>query len=289
MNRYVSLFYPVPIISLIAIAGCSQLGPSNADIKKELQAELPAYLEVTSLDVKERENTGSKVDPNIQARFKVTIKMKEDTFRRSLISPTLHQTRKPLQEVIFLNREKRKDEVVELYGLLASQKFEDSWKTSFKYDSTVIVGEPRSSFVGKTVINSSPEEEAYNKEVAEQVKAEKNELLSLLLNKEVQGQWVNYNGQIPFKISLTSGNSGDDKIVGKIAFDKGAVKGFEGTLTPKEMKFTINRVIQGEDNFGIGTVYTFPLREEDIKQGKINGSWIHTNSDIGSISIYLQS
>lgn len=292
MNQYVTLFSKTPIICLVAIAGCGQLGPSNSDIKKELQSRLPAYLEVSSLNVEDRENTGSKAGPNIQGRFKTSLKMKDDTFKK-IYKSNLNKTWKPVEDVTYLTPVKRKGESVEFYGLLASEKFEDSWKTSFAFDNNDVpgtIGTPRSSFVGKTVISNSPEEAAYNKEVAAQIKAERNELLASLLNREHQGTWRSgsFYSSHKFKIRLTSGSPDTENITGEITFLPDTVKSFAGTLSHKGLNFTINKVVRGEDTFGTGTVYEVPIEAENIKLEELDGTWRHTDGSEGRITIYLK-
>jgi hypothetical protein len=66
----------------ILLVSCSQLGPNDGILRNSLQSQLPAYWEVSALNLENRENLGSQADPNIQARFKAVLRLKEDTFNK---------------------------------------------------------------------------------------------------------------------------------------------------------------------------------------------------------------
>jgi hypothetical protein len=61
------------------LTACSQLGSDDEVLKKSLQSNLPAYWEVGSLNLENRENLGSQSDPSVQSRFKAIVRLKEDT------------------------------------------------------------------------------------------------------------------------------------------------------------------------------------------------------------------
>jgi hypothetical protein len=65
---------------LVVLASCSQIGPNNSEIQASLQNQLPSHWEISSLEIKESENTGNKVEPNVSGHFQAVAKLKEDAF-----------------------------------------------------------------------------------------------------------------------------------------------------------------------------------------------------------------
>lgn len=53
------------------------------------------------------------------------------------------------------------------------------------------------------------------------------------------------------------------------------------------LKFTVNKIIQGEDTFGTGTIYTFPVADLDSEQREIQGAWKHVDNQTGEVAISL--
>jgi hypothetical protein len=276
-------------VALLAIttSGCSQLGPNDGDVKKSLQGNIPAYWNVESISLENKENLGTESDPTVQARFKAVLGLKEDTFK-PVLKPDLIRL-KNTSDVIFVAPAEKKGKTVELYGVELSKKYTDSWKTEFKPDNDPVtaLGKPRSFFNGKTVLANSPEEKAFFDEANKQVEDDRKSFLSKLLSTVSQGTM---NGNNPFflsdfKIRFTSGKDENDKLSGQMTFRGGVIKGFDGALSKKELKFTVNKLIQGKDSFGLGTVYTFPVDSLDPRNPVLEGTWNHTDGRTGEIKI----
>lgn len=279
-----TLFSPTVVIALVVtVSGCSQLGPNDGELIKSLQSKLPPYWEVASLSFENTENLGSKSDPIIKARFKGTIKLKEDTFTDGKTNGLFNMPFGNFQQttnIIFISPVERKGKITELFGVATSKRFTDTWATEFRFDNNPMaeLGEPRSFFKGKTILKNSPEETAYKV-------AKRKELLSKLTAREFSGIYVlNYfsNG---LTIRFTSANPDSQNISGQISFDRGATKGFEGTLSDTELKFTVNKELQGKDTFGVGTVYTFPLENISSNSTQLGGKWKHVDNQTGTVII----
>jgi hypothetical protein len=164
--------FPTVAALIMTVSGCSQSGPSDSELKNSLQSKLPAYWEVTSLSLENKENLGSKSDPNVQARFKAVIRLKEDTFKSEAdqASTVSWFSQPKTTNVTFVSQVERKGKTAELFGVSHSKRFTDSWKTEFRFDNepTSELGQPRSFFKGKTVLRNSKEEDAYKAELAKQ-------------------------------------------------------------------------------------------------------------------------
>jgi hypothetical protein len=276
----------VIVLLTLSVSGCSQLGPNDEDIKKSLQGNIPAYLNVDSISFENRENLGTNSDPTIQGRFKAVLNLKEDTYN-SVSRPDLIRL-KNASSVTFIVPAEKKGKIVELYGVEISKKYADTWQTAFKPDNDPIssLGKPRAFFNGKTVLANSSEEKAFLDDVDRQAETERKSFLSRLFSNEVSGSM---NGNNPFFISSFkirfSGSVENEKLSGQIIFPGGVIKGFDGTLSKKELKFTVNKYVQGKDPFGLGTVYIFPVNSIDPSNPILDGAWKHIDGRTGEIKI----
>lgn len=291
MTWYKSVFPVVPIISIVIITGCGQSAPKNTELKTSLQNTIPSYWEVASFKIENRENLGTRTNPVIQARFQSLLKLKEDTFTYAERLESIDYARQ--RDVKFISLVTEKGETVELYGFANSRLFQDSWQTEFEFDQYPIseLGKPRSSFKGKTVLRNSPEEEKFIAEVEQQIALEKEAILSKLFSRNQEGIFRGRRTSY-FTIHFSSVDKNSGKVAGEITFKSryrdtiSAVKSFEGTLSNQELKFTVNKAIK-EDNFGIGTVYNFPVDNLEGKPRKIEGTWKHIDGNTGKVSINL--
>jgi hypothetical protein len=289
LNRYFSLIFSSAII--VSIAGCSTLGPGDDAMKKSLQAGLPAYINVEDISFDKKENLGTDSDPSVQARFKSTLKLKEDTFER-VFRPDLTHLRNPAQ-VTFIHPLEKQGKTVEMYGIALSKRFENSWKTDFKPDAdpTLSLGKPRRFFEGKTVLVDSPEEKQLIADAGKQEIEDRKAAISKLFIKVNAARMTSNNPFTvsSFKIRFTSGNTDSQKLAGQLIFEAGTIKGFNGSLTDKELTFTTDKFVQGNDTFGLGTVYSIPLDGIDTSKQVIEGTWKRPNGQTGDLQIYNYS
>lgn len=76
-----SILYRSALVALFFfVSACSDLldGPTETDIKNQLAFQMPAGVEVDSVEILVSENIGSEVDPRYRNRSKATIKLLED-------------------------------------------------------------------------------------------------------------------------------------------------------------------------------------------------------------------
>lgn len=100
--------FPILISALIA-AGCSQsIGPSKKDMVKSYQSQIDKRTEklkqqqsisykLSSFNIEETENQGTKTQPEIHSRYKATLKVDESTLNK--------KEKKELKEVGFLGKD----------------------------------------------------------------------------------------------------------------------------------------------------------------------------------------
>ncbi len=254
-------------------------GPSRSDLKKQLQNQLPSYWEITSIDIKGKQNTGTNVEPRISQRFHAKAKLKEDTFFETSQIDSLPA--KKQNNVVFLNASERRGKEVELYGLSTSSLVAEKWQSSFRIDvnPTFNYGQPRNSFSGKTVLRNSREEAEFVSTIQKQLEEEKATLLSALRSGSwLSGTWVEPSGgynlgdevRADMQVRFTSFEESSGKLAGEIKFSS-SVKRFEGTFRGDEINFKTVSVVQGNDKFGLGTEYKFTLDSSDT----MRGTWSH--------------
>jgi hypothetical protein len=287
MKLYRQLTLIAVALLTVTTSGCSQLGPNDGDVKKSLQGNIPAYWNVESISLENKENLGTESDPTVQARFKAKISLKEDTFKPVVGADSFRLTFG--SNVTFVALAEKKGKTVEIYGVETSKKYTDSWRTEFKPDNdpVTLLGKPRSFFSGKTVLSNSPEEKAFFDEAEKQVENERKTYLSKLLSTVNEGSMKGENPFFlsDFKLRFALNKNENDKFSGQITFRGGVIKGFDGTLSKKELKFTVNKFIQGKDNFGLGTVYTFPVDSIDPRNPILEGTWNNTDGRTGEVKI----
>lgn len=269
--------------------GCSQLGPSDDEMKKSLQGNIPTYWNIDSISLENKENLGSASDPTVQGRFKAKLSLKEDTFKPVVGADSFRLTFG--SNVTFVTLAEKKGKLVDLYGVETSKKYTNTWKTEFKPDNDPItsLGKPRSYFNEKTVLANSPEEKAFFAEAEKQAENERMTFLSKLFSTVNEGSMFRKNPLLisDFKISFNSGKEENNKLSGKMTFRGGVVKGFDGILSKKELKLTVNKFIQGTDTLGLGTVYTFPVASINPRNPVLEGVWNKPGEGAGEVKIDL--
>jgi hypothetical protein len=112
----------------------------------------------------------------------------------------------------------------------------------------------------------------------------------------------NYPGKRRFVIKFSSGDPALEKVAGEIRFRGSSwrgepiftVKGFEGSLSDKELKLTVNKIIKQppEDankyDGETGTILIFPVEKLEGKPRRIEGTWEHIDGNTGKVSITLK-
>jgi hypothetical protein len=282
---------PVFMPAILALSSCSQMGPNDQEFKLSLQRSIPSYWEVQSVQIEGRENRGSNTVPQIQSRFKASVKLKEDTFRKVENYRPDGVPDKKMDKVVFISPAAKKGTEIMIFGQANSGKYMDSWKTSVDMDgdplgqsppidfsyitskNPTVVGEAkaRNQFISTqgredvVVINSS-EEVAWKAKINQQVNNEKKQLLALLLSQNPEGNF--FMGD-KFRLDFNGAKPESKEFTGKIIFKSGSlfqsannnvVKEIRGTISYDEIKFTSTKLLEGNDDpANVGGVYTFPL------------------------------
>jgi hypothetical protein len=132
-------------------------GPSSAELRRKLATELPAYLEVVSLDVRASENAGDRVQPLFRTRFQAVVELAEPTFREVAREG----------EALIVAAAGAKGARRQVFGLAVSELRSEEWSTVFhlENDPRLAFGLPRDAFDGgRVVVQGSPGEREYRAE-----------------------------------------------------------------------------------------------------------------------------
>lgn len=270
--------------------------PSKKDISKAFSdLFVPTYLEVTSFKLLVSENVGSKVEPLYKARFKATIKIKQDTFK----------TDKLFKDVAIVKRVKKTGEKIFIYGISTSHVSEEKWVTKFRLEKDYFggIGQIQESFKKpKIIIKGTSEEKAYYEKL-EKIKEEKrsanilklkNKIIEMIQNKKyVSGQiylkpfYKGRDSRPSFYAVFTDYDPKTETFKGKTGWWDGRSRSrkgpptvvlFEGKLSQnslylKEIKYLKKGKFKTwREQFGLGVEYFFKF--EKITLGKWNGEWI---------------
>ncbi|MCY6494258.1 hypothetical protein [Leptolyngbya sp. GGD] len=254
-------------------------GPSRGDLKQHLQSQLPDYWEITSIEIKEKQNTGTKVDPYIFQRFRAKARLKTDTFFEASKIDGLPA--KKQNSVVFISAVERKGKEVELFGFSTSKLVAEKWQSEFRFDvnPTGNYGQPRHYFGARNIVRNSKEEEEFAAAIKKQVEEERATLLSAIKSGAwLSGDWTDPSGEFnpsgkntqEMQIRFTSFDEGSGNLTGEVKFGS-SVKRFEGALTDDKIQFTTVAVLDGRDPFGLGTEYTFAFDANNTMRGE----WKH--------------
>jgi hypothetical protein len=298
-----------PVSIVIMLTSCSQLGPNDTEFKSSLQASIPKYWEIESVNIESRENTGTNTVPQIQTRFKAKAKLKEDTFKKVENYKIDIPDPSKLEKIDFITLSESKGKTADAFGVASSARYNDTWRTSFQIDGdpfgnkgldfsgfstskevkAIGQAQPRSFFEKKTVLTGSPEEEALKSELIQQIKSEEKQILSKLLSGRHDGSG--------FEINFISSNLETKKVSGEMEFINlygRDIRRFEGTISDTELKFTLTEDLKGfksdllSSPGRLGNTYSFPLSNLTLKKRYsasndiiLEGRWVDARQNRG--------
>jgi hypothetical protein len=267
------------------------MGPNDKEFNDAVQAKIPSYWEVQSVQIESRGNRGSNTIPQIESRFKASIKLKEDTFSRVENYQLEGVSQARLNEVAFLAPANSKGKEITVYGVGLSQKYQETWKTNIALDdefnlySLLNENKPKNKFIDRyrkeAVLIKSAEETALKSKIDREIAAQKQQFRSLLLSKEQKGyyEYPGTFGRNRFIISFESSDPDARNFSGLIRYLDNSgqeyfIREIQGNISDNELSYKIGKVVKGDAKSASGwgeVIYTFPLTEvkyEDILSSK---------------------
>jgi len=158
--------------------------PEGSDISKSLFLKIPAYLNVSDIDIEVSENTGTKVEPMYMSRFKGVLETTEP----------LYKVESRILDKLVLVKKIDSGTKIQIHGIAVSTLDGDKWKVGFKsLKIPKIHGKTISDFeVGSFVFYGSKEEENLKKQKIEhdKKKAEEREAKKAREFKETEAKKV---------------------------------------------------------------------------------------------------
>lgn len=278
----------MPLVALsVVVTGCSS-GPSDSALQADLKSSLPTYFELKSFEAKDKENQGSKAEPLFSARIKARIRAAEATYTAEPTVPSFSFFALPNEnKVTYLQKKLEKGEETDIYGVVRATKYEDSWKFVFRLDNSIRdLGQPKSAFSGTAFERGSEEEKKYKQAQEAQLAEDRKATLLRIFRQETGGYMTGaFNTSFSLKFKPTQENS--QTVSGNIIFPGGTIKGFTGSYTDDELKFVVDKVVQGADKVGTGTEYTFRITELAPNTRRVNGTYKHTDNRVGELLLNL--
>ncbi len=108
------------------------------------------------------------------------------------------------------------------------------------------------------------------------------------MNRFFEGEHQGYlSGAFYGKTIIQFSSTDPNKIEGQLIFPSGVIKEFSGTLNENELKFKVNRFVQGEDKTGLGTVYILRIGELLPSTRRIEGTYQHVDNRTGEVFFNL--
>jgi hypothetical protein len=227
-----NLFAVMVVIGSIFLLSCSQEPqPSDSEIEKALITQLPAFINISKISVEAKQNLGTKVEPEWQARIRATITVASDTFELE------NEDSDENSEVTFVRTVKRSGESIEVFGKSFSSLYAGTWRTTVELEGQPLetLGQPLSAFGSKKVIaRGSQEEKQYLADIqnAEMRVVQQKKQMLADAPKLIIGSWRGGNQLSTYESDGTKRGLHDD---GQKTTGKWSIEGDVLTLVTNEI------------------------------------------------------
>ncbi len=249
-------------VSLLMLQSCSS-EPSSSLVEKQLDAdgeELWDFKDVEIVDSRSQKESKSKVS---YVKFQATAVNSEPTYEleNSSVSSSFLFRPKKESELEYVKVLHEKDSEVSMSGniLMARDPKTKDWASTISFSPPLRTqGVPKSKLGPRQVLKGSPEEKKALEQKAETQKLDQEATLKRLFSQESSGYMRgDFSGSI--KLRFDEVDSDAKTVKGQITVARGVIKSFNGTFTDRDLIFTTDQVIQGQDDIGVGTKYTLLL------------------------------
>jgi len=278
--NHISLFgIAASIPCVIILTSCSQVGLTDSEFQTALQTQFPPYWEIISLEVKERENTGTKVQPNIVTRFHTVVQLKEDVFIDTGILNDINANRQ--QGITFISQSEVKGKKMDIYGVSNSKLVAEKWQSDFNFDANTTgdFGYPRAFFNGRTIVKDSKEQEEFVVQVKKKIEEEAAALKKAIISRQIfSGERLETGGKSrSFKLSFTSFDESSGIFLGELNYpDANVVLAVEGKLLEPNLSFKANKIIKSNIFFS----ELYPIFSLDlVSANKLIGKYYRGSAD----------
>lgn len=247
------------ILSIVLMACSNSNKPANAQLSETIRSQIPAYWQLKNLRVESQENLGTETSPRIASRFKATLAPSEDLYTLAR-APDLPS--RPDFSVLFVERSLKKDEGIDIYGVMSSTRKGEGWETriNLESDSPTTFGKPQSQYRGdadRVIVAGSNEEESLRNELVEALERKKQDeearvekaRQDLLSRIEGTGRFTGvlrqgYRDSYMIELELTR-TSGSDSVTGWIDFPElGKKKSLQGTVIAEGSNQFVLRLVE---------------------------------------------
>ncbi|MBW4635233.1 MAG: hypothetical protein KME30_26065 [Iphinoe sp. HA4291-MV1] len=287
MHTYTRIIFSITVASCtIVLNSCSQPAPSTLELKQQLQNRVPEYWEITSLEIKERENLGTASESKVSQRFQAQAQLKEDLFTR--VGKIVDIPFEKQANIVFLALSKKKGQKINIQGLSIARLVEKKWYADFSFSKNPMAdfGKPINSFSGNLMIRDSKEEKDFIAGIQQEVR-QKEEKRNRIKSAIKSGSWLsgkwkeetvtvefegierkdNTFGTRNFQIRFKSFDENTGWLSAEIKFPS-SLRKFEGELKGEQISLEEKSIISGHDDFGLGMNFNFSFEEPSTMSGR---------------------
>lgn len=151
------------LLAISVLAACSSIDePTFDELKQYLTKQLPEYIRLDTFTIDASDNTGSKVDPLWNYRFRASIVSKEALFR-----PDANPDPRRYKGVTFVSTTTAKGEKKDIFGKIFCELYEGKWNCRTSLDGSPIdnLGKPLTHFSGLVIVKGTKQEQQYYSQV----------------------------------------------------------------------------------------------------------------------------
>lgn len=276
--------------SFLVFQSCSS-EPSASLVEKQLDADgagLWNFKDVEIVDSRSEKEGESKA---AYVKFKAIAVNSEPTYEleaSSVRSSFLFRPKRE-SELEYVKVLHEKDTEVNMSGnmLMVRDPKTKDWASTISYSTPLRKqGVPKSKLSPRQVLKGSPEEKQLLEQRAETQKLDQEATLKRLFSQESNGYMRgDFTGGIKLRFDEVDYDA--KTVEGQITVARGVIKSFTGTFTDRDLVFTTDQVIQGQDEVGVGTKYTLLIEALQPSTRQIEGTYGHSDRRSGELTVRL--
>lgn len=277
-------------VSLFVLQSCSS-EPSSRLVEKQLDGNGEGLWDFKNVEIVDSRSEKEGKSKAAYVQFKAIAVNSEPTYEleASSVSSSLLFRPKREQALEYVKVLHEKDSKVNMSGkmLMVRDPQTKDWASTISFSKPLRnQGVPESKLSPRQVLKGSSEEKQLLKQKAESQKLDQEATLKRFFSQESRGyRKGDLRGSIKLRFDETDYDA--KTVKGQITISRGVIKSFSGTFTDRDLVFTTDQVIQGEDDIGVGTKYTLSIESLQPSTRQIQGTYGHSDRRSGELTVNL--